>query len=260
MPSINDVKADLKNSIDPKLVDSLFEHFYELQSRYVQGDFEPSELNGGKFAETATRIIQFLTSGQFTPLGRHIPRLAQTLDSFEQLPSRQHNESLRKHIPRVLKAVCEVRNNRGVGHTPGDINPNFMDASLVLANCSWVLAEFIRLQTNMNETEAQAFVDSLVSRPIPVIQDIEGYPKILYPEFSVPNKTLLLLYFKGSGGIERSILVNWLERERIKKDTILKSLQRLDTSADIHVHENGNVYLTDKGQSRVEEVIRDTRG
>src|SRR5258707_12835883 len=65
-------------------------------------------------------------------------------------------------IPRLLPALFEVRNNRGVGHAGGDVDPNHMDAVFVLSSCNWVMAELVRVFHDVSVAEAQTFVDKLV--------------------------------------------------------------------------------------------------
>ena len=48
-------------------------------------------------------------------------------------------------IPRLLPLLYEIRNNRNVGHVGGDVDPNHMDATTVLAIVAWVMAELVRV-------------------------------------------------------------------------------------------------------------------
>ena len=41
--------------------------------------------------------------------------------------------TIRIQIPRMVIALYEIRNNRGVGHVGGDVDPNHMDATAVVA-------------------------------------------------------------------------------------------------------------------------------
>ena len=43
----------------------------------------------------------------------------------------------------MIVALYEIRNDRGVGHTGGDVDPNHMDASMVLAGAKWLVAELV---------------------------------------------------------------------------------------------------------------------
>lgn len=65
-------------------------------------------------------------------LGVHAP-LPLLHGPCEALESRTGSESARLTIPRLLVALYDVRNRRGVGHVSGDVSANHMDAELVLA-------------------------------------------------------------------------------------------------------------------------------
>jgi len=58
-------------------------------------------------------------------------------------------------IPRLLPVLYEIRNNRGVGHVGGDVDPNHMDAEAVQAMASWVMAELVRIFHGVKTEEAR---------------------------------------------------------------------------------------------------------
>ena len=46
---------------------------------------------------------------------------------------------------RIIQNYLERKwNNRNVGHVGGDVDPNHMDATGVLAQCNWVMGELVR--------------------------------------------------------------------------------------------------------------------
>jgi hypothetical protein len=73
------------------------------------------------------------------------------------------DHSMRVRIPRMLPALYDIRNNRGVGHVGGDVDSNLMDATAVYSMASWILAELVRAFHAVKTTDAQAAVDALVS-------------------------------------------------------------------------------------------------
>ena len=102
--------------------------------------------------------------------------------ALEQTPpnaTRVGDRSLRILIPRVLLPLYEIRNNRGVGHVGGDVDPNFLDATAVYGMTSWVLAELIRVFHNVTTKEAQQTVDALVERKHPLVWQVEGIKRVL---------------------------------------------------------------------------------
>jgi hypothetical protein len=185
-------------------------------------------------------MIQWLTSSPpaYDPLGAHIPNLAAKLRHLENLPS-THHPSLRLHIPRTLLLLTGVRNQRGVAHTAGEVLPNSADASLLLAACSWVLAELVRLNFSCAPDEAQRLVDSLVVRRAPLLQDFGGFLKILNPALPLVAKIMALLYQRGADGATDDEVSRWLQVTSQQRPSLRATLSRLD-------RERGWIYRADR--------------
>jgi hypothetical protein len=58
--------ADLSAGVDPTLAKHIVESYVEMQQRYLAGDWQPTELDGGRLCEAAARILYQLDSGQLT--------------------------------------------------------------------------------------------------------------------------------------------------------------------------------------------------
>ena len=206
------VKADLKVKLPADLVDALFGHYQTIKESFYLDKHEPAELNGGKFAEICHRILQFETNnGAYTPVGQQIPRLANELRQFEQIPAADAIDSYRIHIPRTLLLMCDVRNRRGVAHPNIDINPNYADSSLLVICADWVMAELFRTHYQCSPEKAQIIVDSLVQRRLPLVHEIDDVKRVLLPGISPKDKVLLLLYTEHPSRVQESDLFAWLE-------------------------------------------------
>ena len=114
-------------------------------------------------------------------------------------------------VPRVLFALYEIRNRRGVGHVGGDVDANHMDAEFVLAAAKWVVAELVRLFHNTDIRTATQVVDALVDRTVPVIWEVEGVKRVLDTRLPLADQTLLLLY-ADPGPISEKDLAKCLEQ------------------------------------------------
>jgi hypothetical protein len=136
--------------------------------------------------------------------------MADACKTLEQLDSSRYPRSLRVQIPRILVALYEIRNNRGVGHVGGDVNPNAMDAAFVLSSSKWLIAELIRVFHNVDTEEAERAVEMLVERTLSVVWQIGDVRRVLVPGLSMKDKTLLLLYH-ASGWIDEKSLITWVE-------------------------------------------------
>src|SRR6266480_2084320 len=163
------------------LVDELINAYSEAKRNFALGGLRLSAVEGGRFCEAAFRVLQQRTTGAFDPLGVSLDteRLTKQLQAS---PSAQHPDSVRLFVPRALRVIYDIRNNRDAAHLADGIDPNLQDATLVVSVLDWVLAEFVRLYHTVSPDEAQAIVEDLVTRQTPAIQDFGGFLKVLKPE------------------------------------------------------------------------------
>ena len=103
-------------------------------------------------------------------------------------------------MPRVIVALYEIRNDRGVGHSGGDVDANQMDATMVLAGAKWLVAELVRIHHTVDTATATQVVDSLVERVVPGIWTNGSVRRVLPRGLTRKQETLLLIY-DGSGPI-----------------------------------------------------------
>lgn len=180
----------------------------EISTNFRQSRWEPSELNGGKLCEVVYSIVKGEADGSF-PVASSKPRnmvsACQQLEQETQLP-----RSLRIQVPRMIIALYEIRNNRGVGHVGGEVNPNHMDAVAVLYMAKWLVAELIRVFHCVDTATATEMVDALVEREVQVVWLVDGRKRVLLEKLTLRNKTLLLLYSEA-GAVAEDDLRNWVE-------------------------------------------------
>jgi hypothetical protein len=229
---------------------ALLNGYAELKDNFNFEMFRPSELEGGRFAEAAIRIVQHLATGSHDSMGKSLPPFDKIVAALEKVPSASAHDSLRIHIPRALWAVYGVRNRRDVGHIGGDVNPNRADAYFVVALCDWVLAELIRLTFDCSLVEAQGMVDNLVERKVPIIQDFGGFPKILRTDLAIPDRILALAYRSGANGVAIDDLQKWLKPA--KPGPVGVAVLRLDRKAFLH-RDGSRCFITLSGIRYVEE-------
>ena len=154
---------------------------------------EPSELNGGKLCEVVYSILQGHTAGSFPTKAKKPSNMVKACHDLEQAPS-TFPRSVRIQIPRMLIALYEIRNNRGVGHVGADVDPNHMDALCVLQMSKWVFAELVRIFHGTTTEEAEATVDVIVERELQLVWKVGDKRRVLDPSANMKEKTLLLLY------------------------------------------------------------------
>lgn len=202
------IRSGLAARLPARLVDELLDSHEEVKRNYFLGGLRLSAVEGGRLSEAAFRLLEAATGMAFTPLGSQLDteRLIRTLAN---LPASAHTESLRIHIPRALRLVYDIRNKRDAAHLADGIDPNVQDASLVVAIVDWILAEFVRLYHSVTADEAQRIVEDLVTRQAPVVQDFDGFLKVLKPGLGSSEHMLVLLYQRGAPGARFDDLAAW---------------------------------------------------
>ena len=158
-------------------------------------------------------------------------------------------------IPRLLPALYEVRNNRGVGHVGGDVDSNHMDSAAVLAISNWVMAELVRVLHSTTTSDAQGIVDALSTRRIPLVwEGVDGMRRVL--DTTVPLKDQVLLL---AGASTDAVLISDLEKwTAVRSRTYFKKvLLTLSTNRLIEVTADDlRVILLPPGSARVNSVIQ----
>jgi hypothetical protein len=251
---LEQIRKQLEKNFSRELLDRLFESYQLVNEHYYLGKHRPCCYEGGRFAEVTLRMLQQITTGKYISLGKPIPKFSNEVLELEKAEKDKFPESIRIQIPRTLQVIYDIRNKRDVGHVGGDVDSNFTDATLSLVCCNWVMTEFIRIYYTSDIATAQDLVNSLVKIRIPLIQDFNGFLKILKPELKLPEKVLAFLYYRGPEGATVKELNHWLAN-RIQTGHMNLTLGRLEHEK-AYVHRKGDRYfITDTGRRYVEKHI-----
>jgi hypothetical protein len=185
----------------------LLTEYQSIVQNYSEHRWSPSELSGGKFCEIVFTILHGHASAHYAASPT---KPSNFVGACKQLENNAHvPRSFQILIPRILPALYEVRNNRGVGHVGGDVDPNHMDAIFVLSSCNWIMAELVRVYHDLSTGEAQRLVDSLVERRIPLIWEADNMRRVLDPAMTLRSQVLLLLSTTSGTIISTSDLLDW---------------------------------------------------
>ncbi|MBU2954028.1 hypothetical protein [Marinobacter sp. F3R08] len=215
------VKDILSHHFPEDIASHLSESYREVERQYALGQWKTSELDAGHFVESARRAIEYQLFGSYKPFEESLGSFnGSVLSKYEQAAG---HESYRMIMPRVLYSVYCVRNKRGVGHV-GEVSPNHMDASLILASVKWCLAELIRLNSNLTSKEASLLVDQIVERQVEAIWDDGESFMVLNDRLTAEEKALITLYKKDNLiDSELQTLVEYSNSSRFKG--ILKKMK-----------------------------------
>lgn len=245
--SISDVEAGLAAAGVPSvLAHEVVEAYQEAKRRFHLNDFMPNAVEGGRFSEAVLRILQWATTGSFTPLAD--PKF-KAESVINQLPAAAGQpESIRLHVPRAVRVIYDIRNKRNTAHLSDGIDPNVQDASIVVAVMGWILAELVRLYHSVPPLKAQQMIEALVSREVPMIQVFDDRPRIL-KTIPASDHVLVLVYWAGAAGVDRKELSQWVPAPM--RANLLRTLNQLHDKHLIHFIEP-LVRITIAGQQSVE--------
>lgn len=235
-------------SLPNELILNLEQEFQKLHQQYFLERWEPSQLDGGRFAETILRIVEHKDGDNFTPIGTQLNRQA-IIRSAEQ--NTAITDSLRFQIPRLAGLILDFRNNRNVGHL-GLINVNEMDSTFVLQAANWIVAELIRLETQMRPEDVQAEIKKIIERKVPIVEEIGGRLKCLDTGLNVKQKVLVFCYQKYPAQVSLDDLFDWTEYSN--KAVLRRQLASLNKDGRLDFR-NDCARLTKRGLLWVEKNI-----
>ena len=246
----NQVITALSPPLPNDIVSHILDNYQEIKQQFAFRRFQPSELNGGRFAESVLRYIQHLDNPPYTPFGKQLDseRIVRRVENNTAL-----HESIRLFIPRLARILLDVRNRRNVAHVGGDVNPNLSDSLFVSHTADWILTEILRIHYNCSINEARKIAESLNEFSIPIIADVNGFPRVQNTSLKLSEKILAILYYKNPTAISDQDLAKWTKYanvSRFKKEI----LSDLDSQALIH-YENGLCTLLPKGVIHTEKNI-----
>lgn len=245
---MNPLKQHL-NNLPIDLVVALQSEFQKLHTQYFLGRWEPSQLDGGRFAEIVFRILEYKCSESYTRIGTQLNRLA-IVSAIQQNAS--IDDSLRFHILGLAGLILDFRNKRNVAH-PGTVSVNEMDSIFVLQAANWIVAELIRLETKMSPNDAQAEIKKIIERKVPIVEEIGGRLKCLNPNLKVGQKVLVFCYQKYPAPISLDDLFDWTAYSN--KNTLKKKLLEIDKETGYIDFRDDMTTLTKSGLLWVEKYI-----
>ena len=182
--------------------------FNQIVRNYRERRWEPAELNGGKLCEAVYTVVRGRVDGTYAARSSKPRDLLKACRDIEQesWPER----SVKIQIPRMVTALYEIRNNRGVGHAGGDVDPNYMDATAVLYMSKWLLAEIVRFMHTVSTDEATQLVEALVEREVALVWSSGDIKRVLKTELTWKQK-MLVLAVSEPGDIKEVDLLRWIE-------------------------------------------------
>lgn len=250
-------KQQLENLLAPpfpkKHVAAVLGHFERVTECFQKGEWEDSIAKGGKFVEAALKSL-FTRAGQTVPTGKSF-KVDSIINGLAGLPAGSVDDTVRITIPRACRFVYEIASNRGGRHDSDEINPNEMDASVVVANCSWILGEMIRhaQQGAVDGNAAKMIVDLLTRKKYPLIEEVDGRVYFHYRKKSASDVALLALAYCYPKRMNEEEVIETVKRHGFKKNNARVAVSRIKRYVDDDG--NSNLRLLAPGLRKAEELM-----
>lgn len=250
MTAEDQIRTILVSKFPDKHVRSLLNHFGIAVEKYREEDWEGAIAKIGKFIEATLKAI-WIHCGQTLPSSRQF-KVGTVVNQLANLTA--FDDSLRLVIPRACTFAYDISSNRGVRHDPDEIDPNKMDAMVVIPTASWILAELVRYADAGSSTpEITAdLVDELVEKKFPLFEVIDGRTYINVAKLKAPEIGLLLLYAAYPKRLKREDLIDQICRHGVKKNAAAVAVNRMKNLAD---DDNGSWKLRGTGRKRASEIL-----
>lgn len=198
--------AQLSPPLDQQLLDLLVTEFLSMERRFFLGDWEPATLDGGQFAELASRVVYHVDSGNLNPTKGVSQCLKYVEESSSSNPHAFPGRRAALHLCRVLRTIYKFRSQRGAIHIDPNYSSSEMDASLLIMCARWVMAEVIRVFWTGNTADAALAVREVTRFDVPAVLNLDGRVMVLRTDCTVEQEVLLLLHNAGAQGMTRTEL------------------------------------------------------
>jgi len=238
----------LKDRFEAKYADASVRHFVRMVEDYQQREWEDGTAKAGRFVEAVVKAL-WHHAGEVVPTGKNF-KAGNILDLIEKKIVLA--DSLRLTIPRACRFAYEIASNRGARHDADEIEANEMDATAVLSQCSWILAEMVRYsQRGLDLAEAKAVVDSVMKRRYPFIEEIDGRVYVDIAN-SAREAAVLILWHVYPKRISEDDLFAQLRRHQYKSANAEMAIKRIQGLVD---NDNGNMKLRAIGIRKADALI-----
>lgn len=237
----------------------ILEGYRSIKSAFADNQFDTCGTRTGKLCEVLIRYLQHTLTGTHVPFGRRIPNLTDECNKLERLPATTGHESYRLIIPRALNFAYTLRNKRDAGHIGGDVDANEIDAATVVRVMDWCLSEIIRVTLAVPLEDAQAILDAIAERQIPLVWSAPGGKKrVLDPALTQREQTLVLLYSDIDGAIPIEDLAKWVDNPRLSNYRS-RIVERLHQDRYVEFDDDTlTVSISPTGVTEAEAILKKT--
>lgn len=247
---------DICPPVDKVLAESLLHEFLDIERRYILGDWEPTALNGGQFAEIASRIIYHIDSNNINRKKSVNDCLTYIEDITNSNPHSFPQRRTALHICRVIRTIYKFRSQRGAIHIDPDYTANELDSALIISLGRWLMSEILRIFWSGKSEEVSQIIREIVRYEVPAIINIDERQLVLHTGCSVEEEVLLLLHNAGETGLSRTNIGKSIPKPAQRISDALKSLISANKREIVQM-DNKMYVLTPNGTRRIHNELSD---
>lgn len=248
-----EISSSLGKDFISRHVTAALGHFEKAVEEFQKQEWEKALAKAGKFIEATVKALGN-RAGLTVPTGRDF-QAGKIITGLENLQRDKADDCIRVTLPRACRFVYDIVSNRGGRHDPGEIDPNEMDANVVISVCSWILAEMFRYSQKgkVSTARARELVEGLTSKRYPILEDVDGRVYFHAKNKSAREVGLVLLLERDPKRMSRDDLASGITRHGFKPDNVRKAVERLKNVVDDDG--NGNLKLLIPGKREAERLI-----
>lgn len=234
----------------------LLEAYDSIIKEYLSQHWKTSELDAGHFVEMVRRIIEIEHGQTPTPVGKSLPGL--TENELQKLANNtKAGDTFAILLPRALFPIYAIRNKRGAGHV-GPVKPNEMDATYIVGAAKWILAEIVRVKSNLPPAATMSLVEQITERQVSVLWSWEDITRVLDTKMSTRNQILVLLFGSKEAVSVKDLLRYTEYSHKGKFEGILRKLHKKERLIE-YAQSKGVCVLTSTGIREAEKILLTTR-
>ena len=242
---LDKLRTALSMKFPASKVDEVLAHYCILKRAARLEQYEVCLVNGGKFVEAVLKCLHYLQSGRDVDSVK-VDEIVRQLENATAL-----NDFERLTIPRILRAIYECRNKRGGAHN-SSFDPTKMDCAFVVAASNWVMEELARLYLTNDSVAAQALVENLLIKNLPMIEEIDGDYVILESDLPARIQLELMLYHHYPERCSMKDLIRWVHNHT--PNNVRTTLRNMKRKNLLHENELGWKF-TEAGVREAETEI-----
>ena len=221
---LNKVETILKTKYPDELSKRIVKIYSDTLFDFRKKDWKNCISNIGQLNEAFFRVIEYEVSGNYIDLNTQLPQFQNNiLSRWENTPNKP--EIFRIIMPRILFSMYCLRNKRGAIHLSG-ISPNEIDATLLIHQSKWFLAEIVRLVSKLSFDETSNLIKQIICKEIDIVWDTGENIRILKNNLTTSQKVLCLLYYKDNQTDEELFKNTEYKNFSLFKNRVLRDLHQ----------------------------------